>query len=269
MVSRGIQTVTSQEDEPKFGAESFSCPHCNAVAHQDWDSLFLKPENATDVVVLTLESLMLAKGNEADQFLQRLKDNVLAYEYQEHPRNLKVKLLNLHVSRCYNCKGFTVWVRDRLVFPIKVEEAPPDIVEVDFEEVANDVEGTVEAQESDEHVQTNAEDVEEASGDFEEAAAILNKFPRGAAALTRICIQKMMPLVKGNAKNLDENFSSLVRKGLEVEIQQAMDVLQVVRKSPLQSSEVNLAEENETTKNFFNSLRNILERRMLKKHGEK
>ena len=62
---------------------------------------------------------MLAKGNESDQFLQHLKDNVLAYEYQEHPRNLKVKLLNLHVSRCYNCKGFTVWVRDRLVFPAR------------------------------------------------------------------------------------------------------------------------------------------------------
>jgi hypothetical protein len=65
------------------------------------------------------------------------------------------------------------------------------------------------------------------SEDFEEAAAILNKFPRGAAALTRVCIQHMMPLLKENAKNLDENISSLVRKGLEVEIQQAMDVLQV------------------------------------------
>jgi hypothetical protein len=78
----------------------------------------------------------------------------------------------------------------------------------------------------------------------------------------------MMPLVKGNAKNLDENYSSLVRKGLEVEIQQAMDVLQVVRKSPLQPSEVDLKEENETAKNFLTSLRQILKRRMLKKPGE-
>src|SRR5437879_5408805 len=28
--------MTSQEYEPQLGAESFSCPHCNAVAHQDW-----------------------------------------------------------------------------------------------------------------------------------------------------------------------------------------------------------------------------------------
>src|SRR3984893_18697920 len=111
--------MSSDSIEPQLGAESFSCPHCHALAHQDWYSLFLKQENATDVVVLTLEALMLAKGNESDQFLQHLKDNVLAYEYQEHPQNLKVKLLNLHVSRCYNCKGFTVWVRDRLVFPVR------------------------------------------------------------------------------------------------------------------------------------------------------
>ena len=145
--------MNSQDMEPQFGAESFSCPHCNAVAHQDWYSLFLKPENATDVVVLTLEALMLAKGNESDQFLQRLKDNVLAYEYQEHPRNLKVKLLNLHVSRCYNCKGFTVWVRDRLVFPIRGDELP-EIVEVDFREIAEDVQAPAEdVQHSEEDVQ--------------------------------------------------------------------------------------------------------------------
>jgi hypothetical protein len=239
--------------EPQLGAESFSCPHCHALAHQDWYSLFLKQENATDVVVLTLEALMLAKGNESDQFLQHLKDNVLAYEYQEHPQNLKVKLLNLHVSRCYNCKGFTVWVRDRLVFPVRGDE-PPDVVEVDFEEVAEDVQET-------------AED-EEVSEDFEEAAAILNKFPRGAAALTRVCIQNMMPLLKENAKNLDENISSLVRKGLEVEIQQAMDVLQVVRKNPSQTTEVDLKEENEAAKIFLTSLKQILKRRMLKNHDE-
>src|SRR6202045_3731173 len=119
----------------------------------------------------------------SDQFLQHLKDNVLAYEYQEHPRNLKVKLLNLHVSRCYNCKGFTVWVRDRLVFPARVEEAPK-IVEVDFREVEGDVQESAEqVQHDDEHGREPAEDVQEYSEDFEQAATILNKSPRAAAAL--------------------------------------------------------------------------------------
>ena len=99
--------------------------------------------------------------------------------------------------------------------------------------------------------------------------AILNKFPRGAAALTRICIQKMMPLVKANAKNPDENFSSLVRKGLEVEIQQAMDVLQVIRRNPGQESDVDLRDETAIATRMLESLKEILERRMLKNGGEK
>src|ERR1700736_2701526 len=228
--------MSSNDIEPQLGAESFSCPHCNAVAHQDWYSLFLKPENATDVVVLTLEALMLAKGNESDQFIQRLKDSVLAYEYQEHPRNLKVKLLNLHVSRCYNCKGFTVWVRGRLVFPVRGDE-PPAFVEVNFEEV---------------------------SEDFEEAAAVLNKSPRAAAALIRICIQNMMPLLKETGQNLDERVASLVRKGLEVEIQQAMEVLQVIRKNPGQENHVDLRDDTAIATRMSESLKEILERRMLK-----
>jgi hypothetical protein len=260
--------MISQEDEATLGAASFSCPHCNAVTHQDWYSLFLNPENATDVVVLTLEALMLAKGNETDQFLQRLKDNVLAYEYQEHPRNLKVKLLNLHVSRCYNCKGFTVWVRDRLVFPARVEEAP-NIVEVDFREVEEDVQESAEqVQHDDEHGQEPAEDVQEFSEDFEQAATILNKSPRAAAALIRVCIQKMIPLLKNTGKNLDENISSLVGKGLEVEIRQAMDVLQVIRKNPVQENHIDLRAETAMATRMFESLKEILERRMLKNSDE-
>jgi hypothetical protein len=256
--------MSSSDIEPQLGAESFPCPHCNAVAHQDWYSLFLKPENATEVVVLTLEALMLAKGNESDQFLQRLKDNVLAYEYQEHPRNLKVKLLNLHVSRCYNCKGFTVWVRDRLVFPIRGDELP-EIVEVDFREVAEGVQAPAEdVQHSDEDVQEPAESVDESSEDFEEAAAILNRSPRAAAALIRICIQNMMPLLKETGQNLDERVASLVRKGLEVEIQQAMEVLQVIRKNPGQENHVDLRDETAIATRMFESLKEILERRMLK-----
>ena len=113
---------------------------------------------------------MLAKGNESDQFLQHLKDNVLAYEYQEHPRNLKVKLLNLHVSRCYNCKGFTVWVRDRLVFPIRGDELP-EIVEVDFREIAEDVQAPAQ------DVQHSEEDAQEPAEDFDEFPRTLRKLP--------------------------------------------------------------------------------------------
>ena len=104
--------------------------------------------------------------------------------------------------------------------------------------------------------------------DLEEAAAILNKSPRGAIALMRVCIQKLMPLLKQDSENLNDSMSSLVRKGLEVEIQQAMEVLQVLGNDPVQPTSLDTQEDKEMALRFVDSLKAILERRMLKKGGE-
>ena len=194
--------MNSQNIEPQFGVESFSCPHCNVVAHQDWFSLFLKPENANDVDFLTPETVTvrtLVQGKnewndikEIDEFVERLKKNEVTYVYQKHSQSVNAKMANLHVSGCHSCNGFALWVGDRLVFPYNVEKTPDLIQE-----------------------------------DFEEAAAILNQSPRGATALMRVCIQKLVPLLKQDGKYLNDYISSLVRKALEVEIQQSMEVLQV------------------------------------------
>ena len=85
--------MTSQEHEPRLGSECFWCPHCDAVAHQDWFSLFLKPENATDVVVLAPEAaITLVEGDEEEsqgeeQFLERLKNNDLTYQYEKQSQS--------------------------------------------------------------------------------------------------------------------------------------------------------------------------------------
>ena len=81
--------MSSQDIEPRLGAGSFSCPHCNAVANQDWYSLFLKPENTDEVLVLTPETVNVhTEGKnewkditEIDQFVERLKRNEVTYVY--------------------------------------------------------------------------------------------------------------------------------------------------------------------------------------------
>ena len=102
-----------------------------------------------------------------------------------------------------------------------------------------------------------------AEEDLEEAAAILNKFPRGAAALMRVCIQKLVPLLEDNGEQLNQHVSSLVRKGLEVEMQQAMEVLQVLRSDPSQLNPLESQADRETALRFLDSLKAVLERRML------
>jgi len=203
--------MASTLPEPKFGEESFSCPHCDAVAHHEWYSLFLKPEKADDLVILTPEGVSERDGiSELDQFVQRLRKNELTYGYQKHPQPMKVRMANLHVSRCNQCNGFAIWVSNELVFPRQTGKMP-----------------------------------ELAEQDLDEAATVLKKSPAGSAALMRLCIQKLVPLFSQNGKGLDEHISSLVRKGLEVEIQQAMGVLEVIQNDPVRLTKFESEEEQE------------------------
>ena len=225
--------MVSHDVELQLGADSFSCPHCNAVAHQDWFSLFLKPENATDVVVLAPEAaITLVEGDEEEsqgeeQFLERLKNNDLTYQYEKQSQSVNVKMVNLHLSNCYNCKGFSVWVRDRLVFPIRVAERPDLVAE-----------------------------------DFEEAAVILDKSPRGAAALIHLSIQTLM---QETGKHLDDKIASLVSKGLEVELQESMEALRALGNNGVHSGNIDLKEDKATATRIFALLKMIVERRRLNK----
>jgi hypothetical protein len=62
--------------------------------------------------------------------------------------------------------------------------------------------------------------------------------------------------------------SSLVRKGLEVEIQQAMEVLRVLRNEPGQPATLETQADKEMALRFFDSLKAVLERRMLHNQDE-
>jgi hypothetical protein len=171
---------------------------------------------------------------EIDRFIERLKQNELTYQYQKHPQPLKFKMANLHVSNCHSCNGFALWVGGRLVFPTSLDRTP--------------------------------ELVEE---DIEEAAAILDKSPRGATALMRVCIQKLVPMLRDNDKELDDYISSLVRKGLEVEMQQSVEVLQILRKDSAQLNPLESQADRETALRFLDSLKVVLEQRMSKNQDEK
>jgi hypothetical protein len=78
----------------------------------------------------------------------------------------------------------------------------------------------------------------------------------------RVCIQKLVPLLEDNGNVLNQRVSSLVRKGLEMEVQQAMDVLQVLRSDPVQLSQLESQADKETALRFLDSLKEVLERRM-------
>lgn len=104
----------------------------------------------------------------------------------------------LRITRCENCGSNCIWVGDTYVFPDRGNAPRP-----------------------------NPDMPAEARADYEEAARIYTKSPRGAAALLRLAIQKLMIHLGQPGKNINGDIAALVAMGLPEQIQQALDVVRV------------------------------------------
>jgi hypothetical protein len=63
--------------------------------------------------------------------------------------------------------------------------------------------------------------------EFEEARLICGVSSRGAAALLRLCLQKLLGCIGGKGDHIDTDIKTLVSNGLDPHIQQALDVIRV------------------------------------------
>ena len=104
----------------------------------------------------------------------------------------------LKVSLCENCSANCLWVGEQYVFPDRGNAPLP-----------------------------NQDMPAEVRADYEEAARIYDKSPRGAAALLRLSIQKLMVKLGQPGKNINDDIAALVAGGLPSQIQQALDVVRV------------------------------------------
>lgn len=107
---------------------------------------------------------------------------------------------DLTLAVCDHCGHFSIWLRQDMVFP-NTSVAPypnPDLPP-------------------------------EVKADYEEAREILAKSPRGAAALLRLAVQKFCKHLGERGENINQDIGELVKKGLPVGVQQALDAVRVDR----------------------------------------
>jgi hypothetical protein len=133
------------------------------------------------------------------EWAKKMETRLPFFESQQDGAYLREQANNIFLSQCYNCKKIAVWVHQSLVFP------PTKI-----------------------GVQPNADLPADIAADFEEARDILNLSQRGAAALLRLCVQKLCLFLGEKGKDIDADIASLVKKGLNPLVGDSLDVVRVI-----------------------------------------
>ncbi len=137
----------------------------------------------------------------------------------------------LHITLCANCHKISIWKGDNLISPI-ANTAP----------------------------QANPDTPENILADYNEASAVLDISPRSAAALLRLCIQKLCGELGEEGKNINKDIASLVEKGLNPRIKKALDAVRVTGNNAVHPGKMDLVDDHETVISLFKLFNVIVEK---------
>mgnify|MGYP004484749289 CR=1 FL=1 len=138
---------------------------------------------------------------------------------------------NWIISCCENCRRICIWRNEQLIHP--------DIIVVD---------------------EPNEDLPKDIKNDYLEAASILNKSPRGAAALLRLAVQKLCIHLGEKGDDLNHDIGELVRKGLPVGIEKALDSVRIIGNNAVHPGEINLKDNPEIATKLFSIINFITEK---------
>jgi len=134
------------------------------------------------------------------------------------------------ICYCTHCSKYSIWHEEQMIYPDYSGAEPPN----------EDLEGAIRS-------------------DYEEAASILQKSPRGAAALLRLAIQKLCNQL-GEKSDINVMIGNLVKKGLPVRVQQALDSVRVIGNEAVHPGELDLKDDIETADKLFKLINFIAEK---------
>lgn len=204
------------------GNDKFTCPHCGVLAKQEW---YDGSRLGQDISFL-YQNIYLDNRKNLHSHEQTAVNNFLSLARSTiEKRGSLILPKNLTVSVCHSCNDFCLWVDREIVYPKNI---PVDAPNYDMDQDIKDL--------------------------YNEAATILIDSPKGAAALLRLALQKLLLQLGETERNIDKNIKNLVSKGLNPKIQKALDFVRVVGNEAVHPGEINLDDNREIALKLFKIL---------------
>ncbi len=149
-----------------------------------------------------------------------------------------IHITDLKIAWCAHCDQYSLWLKEKMIYP---EESGIRMPNPDLRDDIKD--------------------------DYNEARSIVNKSPRGAAALLRLCIQKLCEQLGSPGKNINDDIANLVKEGLPLDIQRALDIVRVIGNDAVHPGQMDLKDDVETTNKLF-GLVNLIAQVMITQPNE-
>lgn len=227
---------------PSVKETAFNCPHCGALAKQFWSILCLDPleEDAPLPRILGQEDMDEYNFEGIEDPVER--ESLLSWanrmiagapfvDVLDKSIYLRRRLRNCATTQCFNCDKVSIWVRDKLMYPVVSNVVP-----------------------------ANSDMPDDVRRDYEEAGSILNQSPRGAAALLRLAIQKLCKELGQPGDNINADIAALVVEGLDKRVQQALDAVRVIGNSAVHPGILDIKDDRATAEALFKLLNLIVDK---------
>ena len=138
---------------------------------------------------------------------------------------------NWKISNCEHCYKFIIWNGKTIIYPKKISVGSP-----------------------------NDDLSDEIKNDYIEAANILTDSPRAAAAILRLALQKLCTQLGEKGENINDDIGSLVKKGLNLQVQKALDSLRITGNNAVHPGQIDLSEDIEKVTKLFDIINFIADK---------
>lgn len=222
---------------PSSVSNSFNCPHCGALAHQNWFSTLVSEINGAPPLDPYEQIARLMSDATQKLASAEIKPKLAAgdpvdfFKVRSELEDSGTPIDSLFISECYSCQKLAVWLFRKLIYP------PARIGPLPNDDMPDDV-----------------------RKDFEEARSIIDLSPRGAAALLRLCVQKLCKELGQKGKIIDEDIAALVKNGLPIDVQKALDAVRVIGNHAVHPGKLDLRDDRQTVLVLFQIVNFIVEK---------